>query len=145
MLLVEGGAAVGKHAQLFLQLLQFVLQRADAFVGCGFEPLLVCGDVEDRHAGGAAARDLERVVDQRGRQFLEDELLFTDSKIDGSGAGDDRAIQVNRRGGDGGVDRGAGAQGEGGDGYSSEAEGQTEVHGEKGRRAESAEQNGAKR
>ena len=93
--------AVVEHAALLREAAEFVFE--------GFYPLVwgkidvsgAGGYVEDRNLGVPAARDLEGLVEEVGREFFEGD--FGDAggrEVEGGSAGDDGAVGVDCDSGD---------------------------------------------
>ena len=98
-LFVENPSAIVEPPLLFLQFLQLFLQLLDSLVGREIHVGGLGVHIEDGDARRAAAGGLQRLVEQPGRQALENERLLATDKFDRGHAGDDRAVEINRRGG----------------------------------------------
>jgi len=95
--IVEGALLLLQSAELLFQLLHTGIGREVDIGGLGI-------DVEDGGARRAAAGGLQRLVEQRGRQALEDDRMLPGSQFDRGDARDHRAVDVDRGGGDARLD-----------------------------------------
>ena len=107
----QDGAAVVEHAALFGEGAEFVLDGFHALVGREIDVGGARGHVEDGGLRGAAAGDLERLVEEGGGEFFERDLDRAGGReVERGRAGDDRAVGVNGHG----VNAGSGGEGCGG-------------------------------
>ena len=96
LLLVEEFAGVVEAARLFFEAAELVFEGFDAVVGREVEEGGARGDVEEGDLRGAAAGDLERLLDECGGEVVEHELLLAGGgDVECGGARDDRAVGVN--------------------------------------------------
>ena len=98
-LLAEDLPAVIQRPVLYQKAFELLLQFLDPLVGREIHVGGLGVHIEDGDARRAAAGGLQRLVEQPGRQALENERLLATDKFDRGHAGDDRAVEINRRGG----------------------------------------------
>ena len=104
----EEAGAVVEAAALLEEGVEFVLEGFEAGVGRDFQEDLARTHVEDRGGGGAAAGDLEGLVDEGGGETGEGEFVHAGGELGGGGAGDDGAVEIDGGGAEAGIDgRGA--------------------------------------